>query len=277
MIRGLLSYHPLPMIPGHEAVGEIVEVGSNVKDFNVGDRVIWWFSLGAFAEYISINPASVVMVKVPESISDEEAAILELTGAASRAVKAVPVREGKVLIIGLGPSGLIMSQLAKISGASTVVGWDLYGMRRKKGLGLGCDYSFNNHTKDIVENTKETIGEVDIVIDAFGDDVLPEKPGLYNAMSVLKEGGKIISYGHPVKGRVFNPVYLQKKGLSILPTTGTLKSVRGYIEKAIREIQDGRLKIAPLISGHVSLKDLPDGIKMVEEHPEENLKIIVDV
>ena len=66
------------------------------------------------------------------------------------------------MILGLGPSGLIMSQLAKIHGASKVIGWDLYPMRREKGLSLGCDNAFDPSLDSVGKLTKGELAESDL-------------------------------------------------------------------------------------------------------------------
>ncbi len=271
-------WNTFPVVFGHEACGEIVECGKNAGDFKPGDRVSWWFTMGAFAEYVSVCPASVAMVKLPAYIGDDEGPVFELVGAAARAVEAAGIHKGsKVLIIGLGPSGLIMSQWARNLGAETVIGWDLHEMRRKLGLELGCSCVFDNSMGDIVENTLLKAGEADVVIDAYPDDVLPGMPTLNHGISVLRQEGKIISYGHPGNGRLLDNYGLQSKGITLCGPVRDIVKIRGYYEKALKYHEESRLNLKSLITGRVPLAGLEEGIRLVTEQPGSNIKVLVEI
>ena len=59
------TWSDFPAVFGHEAFGEITAVGRDVTDYKVGDRISWWFTMGAFAEYAVINPGKVAVVVFP--------------------------------------------------------------------------------------------------------------------------------------------------------------------------------------------------------------------
>ena len=268
----------IPVVFGHESFGEIVQCGKAVKDFEIGDRVAWWFAMGSFAEYVCVSPNDVAMVKLPDFISDDEGSMFEVVGAASRAVEAADIRKGdKVLVIGLGPSGLIMSQIARNLGADKVFGWDLYPMRRNLGLAAGCDEVFDNNCRDVVENTLNIAGEADIVIDAFANDLLPDAPTFDNGVKVLRKGGTLISYGHPRNRRTFDPYIFQSKTPMMRGPVNDLTQIRDYYRKAVNYCKDGTLKLTPLITGRVPLEKVEEGIKLIVEHPDQYLKILVDI
>jgi len=273
-----VHWEAYPVVLGHEACGEIIELGRNVKSFKTGDRVSWWFSMGAFAEYVCVDPDKVAMVKLPGCISDDEGPLFELAAAAARAVEAAEIKEGsKVLIIGLGPSGLIMSQWARNLGAEMVIGWDLYEMRRAAGLKLGCGKVMDNGSRDIVRETLNETGGVDIAIDAFGNDILPGMPTLDNAIKVLKTHGRIVSYGHPQDRRMIDTFEFQKKCIRMLGPVNEIEKVRSYMEKAVEFFVEGRLDVKTLLSGRVPLEKVQDGMRLVVEHPGKYIKILVDI
>jgi len=271
-----IHWNEFPVVFGHEACGVIVEKGKQVMDFNIGDRVAWWFAMGAFAEYVCVCPQNVAMVKVPGAMPDCEAPILELVGATSRAVDAAGIKEGsRVLIIGLGPSGLIMSQLSKCLKAEKVFGWDLYGMRRNLGLKLGCDKTFDNGLEDVTAKTLEWTDEADVVIDAFGDDLLPGSPTLNRGMEVIKTGGTIISYGHP-RVRSLDVYEFQKKNLTLKGPNNDIPSLRIWYKRALEYYEKGELDLSPLITGNISLSQVPEALDLVVNSRDTHLKIIVD-
>lgn len=270
--------YPTPLVFGHEPFGHIETCGKNVQDYEEGDRVTWWFSLGAFAEYAVVNPRQVGMAKVSERLSPREAPILELVAAAARAVSAASVSKGdRVLVLGLGPSGLVMSQWLKALGAEAVVGWDLYPMRRDKGADLGCDLVDTPLDPDAAARIVREVGEIDAVMDAMGDDLSPLEDTLDKAIGTLTQGGRLVTYGHPPRGRRFNPFLFQRKGASLTGAQTTMEQVTQLIYEAQRMIEEGQLDIASLVSDEVSLQDVPRALMLLRAEPNRFLKIIVNV
>lgn len=271
-----LEAYPTPLVFGHEPFGKIVACGDEVEGFAVGERLSWWFTLGAFAEYVAFDPTKAIVIRVPETIPAEEAPLLELVTASIRAVRPADVNASSgVLILGLGPSGLIMSQRAKILGASRVVGWDLYPMRREKGLRLGCDAVFDPRDGELIERTRGCIGEADVIIDAMGNDALPGEPTLDYALQILKKGGKVVSYGHPTGGRKFSPFLLQGKGAVICPPEQDPRKIQQLMQGCLDDVVKGRLKLGPLVSEVIPLSQVEQGLAKVRDHPEQYLKIII--
>ncbi len=147
---------PVPLVIGHEFVGEIVEVGSNVTDFHIGDRVsgeghvvcgrcrnclagrrhlcahtkgVGVNRAGAFAEYI-VLPMTNIWRHAPE-IPLEVAAIFDPFGNAVHTALAFPVLGEDVLVTGAGPIGIMAAAVAKHAGARSVVITDLNPYRRE--------------------------------------------------------------------------------------------------------------------------------------------------
>lgn len=120
--------YPLPPgFPGHEATGYIHAVGSRVRGFKVGDRVVALEHVpgnGAYAEYMCYKCKD--LMKLPESISFKQATSFELLKSIVIGMQQFESLLGKsILISGLGPAGLLAMQVAKSWGASNVVGVDL--------------------------------------------------------------------------------------------------------------------------------------------------------
>lgn len=275
---GFEDAYPTPLVFGHEPFGKIVACGDEVEDFQPGDRVSWWFSLGAFAEYVAVNPSLVAMAKVPDSISTEEAPIFELMAASRRAVKAAGIKPGcSVLILGLGPSGLIMSQDARLQGASTVVGWDLYEYRRTKGLSLGCTAAFNPLEKNALKETAKLAEAFDVIIDAMGDDISEDESTFNQALKLLKKGGRVVTYGHPAHGRRFSPFLFQNRSAVLVSPPSDMNVVRPLLRDGIDRVVRNELKLRPLISAHIGLDEVERGLQLVRTRPDKYLKIIVHV
>ena len=190
-----------PSVIGHEICGEISEVGKNIENWKIGDRVavanvipchschscltgrenacmnrkaIGYEYNGGFAEYVlipSIALKSNNLVKIPNDVSFAEGALIEPLACCIRGQKNAGTKMGDVvLIVGAGPIGLIHLQLAKLAGAKTVIVSEPIESRRKKAKVLGADIIVNplkENLHDIVMSETNGIG-VDIIIMAIG-------------------------------------------------------------------------------------------------------------
>jgi L-iditol 2-dehydrogenase len=161
-----------PLVLGHEPAGEIVETGKNVKDFKPGDRVFvhhhapcmlcsfckrgdyvqcsdWNTSRiipGGISEYVLIPEANLKndTLRLPNSVSCENAALIEPVACAVKSFKRSGIKRGDtVLMIGLGVMGAIHLLLARQFGAGNIIGADMVGYRLDKAVELGADSIIN--------------------------------------------------------------------------------------------------------------------------------------
>jgi propanol-preferring alcohol dehydrogenase len=211
---------PLPMIMGHEAAGEVVEVGSAVADFQPGDRVVVNFYItcgrcgycrkgrdtlcehvrqhgfntdGGYAEYMK-TPA-VNLCKVPEQVSLEEACIL--ADAVSTSYHAVTKRANihpgmTVALIGTGGVGLHAVQMSKLAGGWTIavdVNEDRLALAQK----LGADAVVDAREGDFHQQVRRlTDGEgVDVLMEFVAND-----DTLESSYRSLKRGGRLVFVGY---------------------------------------------------------------------------------
>lgn len=177
MLAGKYQFRPEPpFIPGSEAAGEIVAVGSDVTDFRVGDRVMSRHQLGACAELG--NAKAVLCDKVPDGMSLEEAGVFR--GAYTTAYHALlqrgRMKEGEwVLVHGAaGGIGIAAIQVAKLFGAH-VIATASTEEKRRACLEEGADHAID-YRGGFVDAVKELTGGrgVDIVYDPIGDKVAEE-------------------------------------------------------------------------------------------------------
>lgn len=208
-----------PSIIGHEICGIVDEVGKNVKYYNVGDKVsianvmpckschscltgrenaclnrkaIGYEYNGGFAEYVLIPDIFVEggnVVKLPESVSFEEGALIEPLACCIRGMKNAGTGfNDTVLILGAGPIGLMHLQLAKIVGAKQVIVSEPINSRREKALKLGADRVVNPNEEDLSEiimSMTDGIG-ADIIIMAIG------VPSIINStIKLCRKGGTV--------------------------------------------------------------------------------------
>ncbi|MDO4298204.1 MAG: alcohol dehydrogenase catalytic domain-containing protein [Lachnospiraceae bacterium] len=264
-----------PLIFGHEASGRIVQKGSAVTQFEVGDRVCWWFEAGAFAEYQTVTPGNVAMFLVPETITMDQAPVMELVLAACRALMKFPPANGrrKLSICGLGPSGLVLIQYARALGYEQIIGWDLYESRRDLGKRLGADLVYDPRT--VIAGEAGEIPESDIGVIMMGDDMLPGEPTATAFLRTVRAGGQIVSYGHPEKGFRFSPYVFQARNLKMEGPEQDMEKIRQKGAEVVQMAADGRIRIEPLITHRVAFEDFLPAFESILKHPEERIKVIL--
>ncbi|MBB71171.1 MAG: L-threonine 3-dehydrogenase [Legionellales bacterium] len=254
---------PTPMIIGHEFAGEVVEVGSEVKGYKVGDRVSGEGHLtcghcrncragkchlcrntisvgcqrpGCFAEYLSL-PASNAF-KIPDGISDDEAAILDPFGNATHCALSFDMVGEDVLITGAGPVGLMAIPIAQFVGARNVVITDLNEERLALARQLGATRAVNIQETRI----RDVMKELDIV---EGFDVALEMSGSPHALDTIlrniNNGGNVVLLGLLPESAGINWTNVIFKGV-------TLKGIFG------REMYETWYKMATMLKSGVDIK-----------------------
>lgn len=188
IIRGevkLVVPYDFPLVMGNEFVGVIEKTGSDVTKFAAGDRVYGRMPLkkiGAFAEYAAVNQSAIA--KVPEYLSDEEAACVPLTAlTAIQALDIMQPKAGETLFIsgGTGSLGAMAIPVAKSRGLKVVTSGS--SANKDRVLALGVDQFIDYKTEDYTK----ILSDVDYVLDTIGDRELPGE------FRILKSGGKLVS------------------------------------------------------------------------------------
>ena len=242
----------LPLIPGHEGAGVVLEVGPDVKDFKVGDRVAYTTSIGAYAEERLI--ATKFLVKVPEAISLEQAASMMLKGLTAQYLlrQTFPVKQGDKILFhaAAGGVGLIAGQWAKHLGA-TVIGTAGSDEKVKLALDNGYDHVINYKTENFVERVKELTGGkgVDVVYDSVGKDTFD------GSLDCLRPRGMLVCFGQssgpvpPFRSR--HPV---TEGIALFDASNVIR-ICGNARRACRW---RRRAFRPRGEGHYPHRNRPD-------------------
>ncbi|QIV95813.1 L-threonine 3-dehydrogenase [Allofrancisella inopinata] len=216
---------PVPMIIGHEFVGEVAAKGDGVKGLNIGDRVSGEGHLvcelcrnckagkrhlcrstvgvgvnvqGAFAEYLVIPAVNVF--KVPDTICDDIASIFDPLGNAVHTALSFNLTGEDVLITGAGPIGLMAVKIARFCGARRIVVTDINEYRLKKAKDFGATFAFNvgnfKSQDELTKKMKDIMSEIGMT---EGFDVGLEMSGINSAISmmlnVMNHGGKMSLLG----------------------------------------------------------------------------------
>ncbi|HEY1745005.1 MAG TPA: quinone oxidoreductase [Granulicella sp.] len=180
----------LPLIPGQEAAGTVVEVGDGVTTVKAGDRVAWCSVLGTYAEY-AVAPAD-RLVAIPEGISSEQAAAAMLQGMTAHYLShsTYPIHKGDEVLIhaGAGGVGLLLTQMAKSLGArvfTTVSTEEKVALSRE----AGADVVINYQTDDFAVEVRKQSSGLHAVYDSVG------KTTFEQSLSVLRPRGMMVLYG----------------------------------------------------------------------------------
>ncbi|MBN23514.1 MAG: L-threonine 3-dehydrogenase [Alteromonadaceae bacterium] len=269
---------PVPMVVGHEYVGEVVEIGEEVRGFSIGDRVSGEGHItcghcrncragrrhlcrntsgvgvdrpGAFAEYLSIPAFNAF--KIPDNISDDLAAIFDPFGNAVHTALSFDLVGEDVLITGAGPIGVMAAAVAQHVGARHVVITDINEYRLDLARKMGATRAVNVAK----ENLKDVMSDLGM---SEGFDVGLEMSGVPAAfrdmLDKMNHGGKVAMLGIPPGDVAVDWNKVIFKGLVIKGIYGREMFETWY--KMASLIQGG-LDLAPIITHQFNIDEFQQG------------------
>jgi 2-desacetyl-2-hydroxyethyl bacteriochlorophyllide A dehydrogenase len=166
-----------------------------------------------------------------------------------------------VAIFGAGPIGDLILQMTRLQGAARITVLESNPGRAELARELGADLVFN-HLEDLQANM------YDVVIDATGVISLMNR-----AIDFVRSGGTVLLFGVPPSGKnlEMEAFKIFQKGLTLL---SSYTSVRNSFQ-AVNLLQTGQIKVEPLISHRLPLKEMPEAIDLIERHDPKVKKIIM--
>lgn len=261
-----------PIIPGHEWSGEVVQIGSRVTEFAVGDRVVgecvigadhFGFSIsGAAADFFVAKPAW--LHKLPDELSYTDGALVEPFSVAYYAL----LRAGNVdasdtlVVLGAGPVGLAVTAAAAAMGAVTVVVEPAEG-RREIALSLGAKYAV--HPDDIVDLLAQITGGrgADVVVEASGRPAV-----MATALELVAFQGRVAYIGIDVgQSAPAKLGLIQSKELKI---TGSIGSP-GVWPQTLRFLANSGIDLGPLVTQQFTIDNALDALDAAH-HPATTIK-----
>ena len=286
---------PSGAILGHEFCGTVAALGEGVEGWQVGDRVLvypfspcggcYWCRKGeehlcplalkqcygiglpgAYAEYVRVRSSS--LVRIPEGMSDQEAALVEPLAVGLRAVRLSGIRLGDVVaILGAGPIGLVTLLWARQAGPKAIYVSEMSPQRAAAALRMGADRVFDPSRQDPKVQIRE--------LNDIGPDLLFECAGaattLQEAADVVRAGGKIVLVGLSLE-----PVQIQP--FSWIGKEIALKASLGYSSEefalTVDMLHQGRVDVKPLVTDVVGLGDLPEVFHALKR-PTTQIKVLL--
>ena len=288
-----------PFVLGHEPAGITFKVGSKVKKFSVGDRVFVHHHVaclkchyckhenytlceqfhkthinpGGLAEYFKVPAPNLQIdtLKIPKTLSFEEATLIEPIGCCIRAFRKSSIQAGDtVVVIGAGTTGVIHTALSKIFGAAKTIVSDLVDYRLQMAKEFGADVAVNPENEDIKAVVKaETDGiGADLVI-VTAPSIEAYKAGL----KVCRKGGKLCVFAptHPREYLRISPKKLFFSEIQMIPSYST-----SHLETraALELIESGQIKAKELVTHRFRLVDVAKAFETALEN-KESLKVVV--
>jgi L-iditol 2-dehydrogenase len=218
---------------------------------------------GALAEFVSVAPAA--LHPVPPQIEPADAAILETLGVAIHAIDLARVRfMESVAVLGCGAVGLLLVQLARLSGAGTIIAIDPLAYRTDLALELGATIA------------GRSFGEVADITDRRGADLVLEatdaSSGFDHAVRAARIGGRVVLVGIPEGNEyVLNAAEARRRGLSIKFS----RRMPEVYPRAIALAASGRVKLRPLATHHYGLDQTKTAFEQQAARQDGIIKAII--
>jgi L-iditol 2-dehydrogenase len=296
--------HSAPRIFGHETSGVVAAVGQGVGQFKPGDRVVVFHHIpcgecyycrhktfaqcetykkvgctagfepsgGGFAEYVRVMDWIVNhgTVRIPDGISFEQACFVEPVNTCMKGIETLQLIPGEsVLVIGQGPIGIMLSTLAKRSGA-TVVTSDLYPQRltisKRFGLENGIDASRADTVKTVRERTEGRGADAAIV--AVGGNGL-----IRTAMDAVRPGGRVLLFAQTVRGEAtIDPAAICVDEKRLL---GSYSASVELQKDSVQFVMSREMDLEGLISHRFSLSDSVEALRLAAHPQPDSMKIVI--
>lgn len=285
-----------PIILGHEASGIIVSVGSKVTHLAVGQRVsvepgaacgrcvhckTGRYNLckgveflatppfdGAFCEYIAMRADCVF--PVPDSMSDEDAAMMEPFSVGLHATRRGRLQQGEtVVIMGMGPIGLVTAAAAKARGAKRIIGVDLEDFRLQTALHMGATHIVNLRKEDLLHKIRQFTHEegADLAVETAGNIT-----AVQTALTLVKRGGRLAIVGLPPENNaLFNVPFIVDNEVDLC---GVFRYRNTYPE-GIHIVSGGQANLRPMVTHRMSLNDTRQAFEQAITDKGNTIKIVI--
>ena len=223
---------------------------------------------GALREWITWHEKS--LFPIPDSISDDDGAMLEPLGIAIHTVDLGKLKAGMTVgVFGCGPIGLLILQMAKLAGAANLIATDKLAHRLEAARSFGATHAFS------AEENGE-LAQIEAVTNGRGVDVAFEAAGAQDSVdtsfAAVASGGKVVLAGIPNDDRTsFSASTARRKGLTIK----LVRRMKHTYPRAIELVSKGLVDVRSLVTHRFPLEDAQEAFRVAERR--EGLKIVIEM
>ena len=287
-----------PFVLGHEAGGVVVEVGENVKNLKVGDKValepgktcghcefcktgrynlcsdVVFFATppidGVFQEYVAHEAD--LCFKLPENVSTMEGALIEPLAVGFHAANQGNAHIGQTAVVfGAGCIGLLTMMALKAKGVTNVYVVDIMRNRLDKAIELGATGVINGAEENVLDLAKDiTNGRgFDIAIETAGTEITTTQ-----AIQIVKKGSTVVLVGYSKTGMMNIPISLA------LDKELTLKGIfryRNIYPMAIEAVAKGKVNLKEIVTNIFNFEDIKSGMDMNIEKKDKIVKSVIKI
>jgi L-iditol 2-dehydrogenase len=296
--------HSAPRIFGHETSGVVAAVGEGVTQYRPGDRVVVFHHIpcgecfyckhktfaqcamykkvgctagfepsgGGFAEYVRVMDWIVEQgtVRIPDAVSFEQACFVEPVNTCMKGIDSLGLQPGEtVLAIGQGPIGIILSVLARRTGARLITS-DLHPERLRIGTSFGLEHSIDASRENVVERTRE-LSEgrgADAVILAVGGNSL-----IRTAMDAARPGGRVLLFAQTQHGEaVIDPAAICADEKTLV---GSYSASVDLQEESVRFVMNREMDLERLISHRFPLSEGRQALDLAAHPQPSSMKVLI--
>ena len=286
-----------PVMLGHEGVGEVVETGSEVTTFHVGDKVLLPFvdpdpelypglgsAWGAMSEYAVVcdpaawpegeAPACAYAQRVlPANVDPVDAVMIVTFREVLASIRYFGIRPGhRVVVYGCGPVGSTFIKFMNLCGIEEITAVDIIDEKLQNVKENGAKYIVNSKNEDVTETIRSRYPDgVDFVLDAIGAPFV-----LNAAMPLLKDRGCVLCYGVPPVEEVTINFSKADYNWSVIYQQMPRKDEEGLAHDQVMEwIDSGKLVIKDFISDYFRFEDSVDAFQKLLDRKIQKKGIIV--
>ena len=293
---GKHPYTSYPVVQGHEFSAEVVTVGPEAANVRPGDKVtaipqlvcgqcrpcqrgdyhicdalrVQGFQAPGCAQELFVTNSSMI-VPLPETFSFEQGALVEPVAVAVHAVsKAGGVPGKNTAVLGAGPIGNLVAQVARAEGANVLI-TDLSEYRLRIAGECGIQTVSNARDEELSDAAQRAFGDegFDVAIECVGVAAT-----IGDAIENVQKGGTIVVVGVFGEKPSVNLGFVQDRELRL---HGTLMYQRGDYEKAVQLIASGAVATEPLLSKHFPMEQYAEAYRYIEEQRDGVMKVVIDV
>ena len=292
--------HPFtsyPITQGHEVSGEIVALGEGVEGFTVGQKVtiepqvfcghchpcthgkynlceelkvMGFQTTGVASTYFAVDASKVT--PIPQGMSFAEGAMIEPLAVAVHAVRRFGDVQGqKVVVLGAGPIGNLVAQVAKGMGAETVMVTDVSDFRLELAKKCGADVVVNTRNQEFGAAMVEHLGpdKADVIYDCAGNNIT-----MNQAIRCARKGSTIILVAVFADMGTVDLAVLNDHELDL--NTTMMYRHEDYV-KAIEMVNEGKIQLRPLMSKVFPFGQYKQAYEYIDANRETTMKILIDV